>query len=575
MQATSDGAAPLQKQNSYSQAIEDLLHWPIRWWGSCETNQEENDPFVYHPELLGEGISCRQQTQSAALPTGPKDRTIARYVANQEETSLGKTLYGGVLLYVRSSEEIVEVSLSVHANAFSIVSEPRPYGGEDGEIKFAVETFAAFSFSPFSIVSPAQLAGYQGPSAQTWAPFKLTVVRAEGDRQYVFICIGKDAEDSRSNWIEAIAAGIQRVTGSLFPPYSMEVRPLPSVASTATRLLAGYLLRCETSDSVALLYGELHAYFGGEAKLALYKDEWCDQKVSCLTLTQNMDVHSCKGVDCSIFALDGHLYAARSQEERLIWLRALGNIKVKLLYVAPDPSREEIAGFRAAILERALDLKQIEVASQRPRPMLPLLPARPRIAPKSLRGDELSPEPLDDEMSATTQSRSSSRMVAPPLAVEEDDGACRLAMVVELMDVSECREFLRPFDGSSQSTSIDLDTLGDIDDVPILAAPSISLSLGEVDEVPAKAQEIRKAPHIAPPQLLTPRLAKQQQSGVAPKSDDSANVRFMVECVPGREEICRRRCNRDGGPEAKVPSYPDLLTLTEQSRDRESHFRFV
>mmetsp|Transcript_76027 Transcript_76027/g.119740 ORF Transcript_76027/g.119740 Transcript_76027/m.119740 type:complete len:592 (+) Transcript_76027:98-1873(+) len=591
MQASPAVAAPLQKQRSYSQAVEDLLHWPIRWWGSCEASHEETDLYVYRQDLLG----SRQTTAGyqAALPGGPKDRTIARYVANQKECTLGEILHRGDLLYVSSQDEIVEVFLSVHAGGFSIETIPqRFFRGDmtDEEINAEVQILAAFSFSPFSIISSAQLAGFQAPSTQTWAPFKLTVVRAEGDRQYVFISTGKDSEDERSRWIEALASGIMRVTGSLFPPYSMEVRPLPLVPSTETRIMAGYLLRCETSDSVALLYGELHAYFGGEAKLALYKDEWCDQKVSFLTLTQNMDVHSCKGAQCSIFALDGHLYAARTQEERLIWLRALGNIKVKLLYIAPDPTLEEIDGFRDAILERTQDMEQKEVSKlqQQRLPMLPLLPARPRMAPKSLRGDDLSPEPVDEL--SDTQSRSNSRVGGFPNATEEHVGAVRLAAVVDLMDMSECREFLKPFD-PRDPTTIDLDTLEWVDDAPVAVTPSASLhSIPEADNVPVKAPPTtpaRRSPQTqdasSPPSSGTSRSRAGDNAMPDPTrahwsplpSSPNGYGRLMTHCVPERADICRRQCVREGGPASTVQSYPDLHTLAEASRDRENDFVFV
>lgn len=591
-------APPLQKHNSYTQAIEDLLRWsPIRWWGSGEINPEERDRYADHPALLGESVGSRQPLgYQATLPGGPKDRTIARYIANQEEQSRGQIFLSGPVLFVNGPEEIIEVNLTVHANAFSI-ERMLPRTGDIDETKPKAETLAAYSFSPFSIVSPAQLAGYQGPIGQNWSPFKLTVVRAEGDRQYVFIVHGKNAEDERHEWIKELAAGIMRVTASLFPPYSMEVRPLPAIPGTATRLMAGYLLRCETSDSVAMLYAELHAYFGGEAKVVLYKDEWCDQKVSLLTLTQHMDVHSCKGVDCSIFALDGHLYSARTQEERLIWLRALGNTKVKLLYTAPDPTREEIAGFRAAILERALDLKQIQVSKPRVMPMLPLLPPRPRMAPKSLRGDDLTmPEPNDDEMSGT-QSRTNSRVVESADVAEEDAGTYRLARVVELMDETDCREFLKPFgtnvdldnlEANMEASQVDLDSLEaspesiDLDSVeacekarpsieaaifPGLRSPAPAASVGpespkEITEGPSSSAA--PSPPLGPLAVPTTSIQSFQSRGQRkPESSSSIDLSMFTQCVPERADLCRRRCVREGVA-ATAHSYPDLFTKSRE-----------
>merc|ERR1719162_1571394 len=116
-----------------------------------------------------------------------------------------------------------------------------------------------------------------------------------------------------------------------------------------------------------------------------------------------MDLHSCRGVDCSIFALDGHLFAARTQDERILWLRAAGNIKVKLMFDAPDPTKQEMMAFRSEVTGdlEAEDTKQ-----------LALLPVKPRMPVQSPRGDVWAAVLPDDvsEMCSRSHSRAASRV---------------------------------------------------------------------------------------------------------------------------------------------------------------------
>jgi len=456
MQATSgdDRLLPAWKQ-SVAETVDDVLRWPYRWWCACEANQEW-DPG--NPEILIDGQTRSGVPGTATLPIGPKERAIPRYTTSKEEMPEGKPQRQGSLLHLLGGDRLEEVTLSVHRSGFTIAprGENATGSGAFTEADAPSGPVIARTWSPFSIIDRTHLAGpHRGP-ASLWAPFKLTVVRAEGDSIYYFVSTGRDALAEREEWVAEIAKAIRQVTTSLFPSYAMDVRPLPGVQSTATRIMAGYLLRCEAADVVSLLYGELHAYFGGEALLALYKDAWCDQKVMGLRLTGRMDVHSCTGVDCSIFALEGHCFGARSQEERALWLRAVGNIKVKLMFDAPDPTSQELQAFRAAVMERIVELQITTVPSSDESKtdaggMDPLLPRKPRLAPQSPRGDIWHLDPMDDQsemcsnMPSPPQSRIASRKVTPPPLDDEECVQLRLAQVVELMEVSECRQLLEPF----------------------------------------------------------------------------------------------------------------------------------
>merc|ERR1712217_9049 len=225
-----------------------------------------------------------------------------------------------------------------------------------------------------------------------WAVFKLTVFRKEApDRCYYFATTGQKAYQERDQWVDNMMTSIGNVTMSLFPPHAITVHPIPEVATTRTRIMAGYLLQSGGGDSVSLLYCELHAYSGGQARLAVYKDEWCQQEVSSVHLADTSTVSTRKGAYCTVFGVDNHRFCARTREEKDLWLRAVSNIKVKLMFDAPDPTDEELGVFRAAVHERIEELEDAgEPATD------PLLTSVARIPLMSPRGDRWDPDPIDE-----------------------------------------------------------------------------------------------------------------------------------------------------------------------------------
>jgi len=165
-------------------------------------------------------------------------------------------------------------------------------------------------------------------------------------------------------------------------------------------------LKCEVDDQISLNYAELHAYFGGEAQLVLYKDEFCQQQVASWYLTEQTVVSSRNGVYCSVFSVDQNRYCARTQEEKQLWLRAVSNIKVKLMFDAPDPTRDDLVTFRSAVLERLSEMKgsqptPLEAPRQkRINPPL-LVPVQRRPFPLTPRGDDERHgrvQPPDDDL---------------------------------------------------------------------------------------------------------------------------------------------------------------------------------
>lgn len=333
-----------------------------------------------------------------ALPAGPAERMVPTFRAADAEVDLqGEPLHVGSILQLTLGQSIHEMRLSLYVNGFSL--EALSSGGPQSMTR---------AWSPFSLVEKCQVKTMT--HSAFWAVFKLTVFRTEGhDRCYYFATTGSNAYKERDSWVERMSAAISNVTMSLFPPHAITVQPILGVAMTYMRIMAGYLLISESEDNVQLLYCELRAYTGREARLALYRDEWCDLEVSNISLADSTTVSTRKGAYCTIFGVDQHRFCARTCEEKELWLRAVSNVKVKLMFDAPDPTAADLEVFRAAVHERVEALQEPPISARSTasaraaggtKPWAggepPLLAEVPRVPPISPRGDAWDPEPIDD-----------------------------------------------------------------------------------------------------------------------------------------------------------------------------------
>mmetsp|Transcript_61642 Transcript_61642/g.198561 ORF Transcript_61642/g.198561 Transcript_61642/m.198561 type:complete len:488 (-) Transcript_61642:10-1473(-) len=323
-----------------------------------------------------------QEGFRGALPVGPRERMVPTYATAEDERLQGEPLYSGNILQLTLGESIHEMQLALHVNGFSLTPCDTIARGTPRPISRA--------WSPFSLVEKCQVKTMQ--HSAYWAVFKLTVFRKEGqDRCYYFATTGCDAYKERDRWVLEMVTAIGNVTMSLFPPHAITVDPLPGVATTSTRIMAGYLLQSGTADNVCLFYCELHAYSHGEARLAVYHDEWCEQEVSSVQLADSSTVSTRKGAYCTVFGVDQHRFCARTKEEKDLWLRAVSNVKVKLMFDAPDPTDEELQMFRAAVHERVGELQEKQGTT-----LDPLLAPVQRAPPMSPRGDAWDPDPIED-----------------------------------------------------------------------------------------------------------------------------------------------------------------------------------
>jgi len=360
------------------------------------------------------------------LPVGPRERMVPTYATADSEVFHGEPLFSGNILQLTLGESIHEMRLLLYVNGFSLTPASTNIHGHTGSMPRSMST----AWSPFSLVEKCQVKTMQ--HSAYWAVFKLTVFRTEGqDRCYYFATTGCNAYKERDRWVLEMVSAIGNVTTSLFPPHAITVEPLLGVSQTSTRIMAGYLLQSGSCDNVSLFYCELHAYSAGEARLAIYHDEWCEQEVSSVHLADNSTVSTRKGVHCTVFGVDHHRFCARTREEKELWLRAVSNIKVKLMFDAPDPTDEELQIFRAAVHERIGELEHKREESG----MDPLLSQVPRLPPMSPRGDYWDPDPMEDIVDA------------PGTSWDEQDnggnGHSHGAAVSGRLGPEDCRKLLR------------------------------------------------------------------------------------------------------------------------------------
>lgn len=342
----------------------------------------ENGPNVPSSvEVMVEAKDIR-----GVLPVGPRRCAVSvpTFSTTEDVVLHGRPLYSGDIQHLKMGVAMHEMHLTLYVNGF--VMRPREGSKKGGETVIR-------TWSPFSLLEKCQVRTMQ--KSDFWAVFKLTVYRQEDEDDIVYFATsGYDAQEERERWINEIGAALSQVITSLFPPHRIAVQPVPWVPVTNTRIMAGYLLQSSIADTAVLVYCELHAYSGGESHMAMYKDEWCEREIATIALAHHSVVSTRRGSYCTVFGVDEHRFCARTREEKECWLRAVSNIKVKLMYEAPDPTDDDLCVFRAAVKERIEGLGRPVASAEPSMPILVQLKRLPDIM--SPRGDVLNPEPIDD-----------------------------------------------------------------------------------------------------------------------------------------------------------------------------------
>mmetsp|Transcript_118353 Transcript_118353/g.334431 ORF Transcript_118353/g.334431 Transcript_118353/m.334431 type:complete len:566 (-) Transcript_118353:89-1786(-) len=286
--------------------------------------------------LEEDDVSENPDVHGKTVPLGK--RGLVAYWSDPHVAFCGAPLRSGTVCYVNGQDgtSYSRAVLSLHTNGFHVKH---------------VGSRQAFSvvWSPFSQV---QACRFHSVEADASVPdFRLfKVYMFQHGSTHIFATFGKEADQERAHWLADVSRSVRGLTRSLFPPYSIRTDPLPGVASTASRLLAGFLLLSDES-CVTLVYAELHSQSNGCSQCILYEDEYCENVAMIISIWSHTRVSERVGVDCSCFNLAGIPFAARTCAEKTLWIRAISNVKVKMRHGTQNPSSLELEHYRAAIRE--------------------------------------------------------------------------------------------------------------------------------------------------------------------------------------------------------------------------------
>lgn len=326
---------------------------------------------------------------------GPRDQggTI-RYIVDLNHPMAGPPLRVGGVLYNQcgKSDSFERATLALFANGFTVRFEDSFTEKPDG---------LSIAWSPFSLVQACRLHSVEADLATpSLRLFKVSIFH-HGSTHF-FAVEGEDADLERTRWVADASRALRHFTQSLFQPFELRTQPVPTVPATGTRILAGYLLKCEKRD-VMLVYGELHALQDGRADFVLYEDDSCQHPLMPCNFRVDTPVSEHVAVDCSCFTVDCWHFTARTSAEKSLWLRVISNLKVKMRH-GGDPKPGDLHDWRSSIASSVSNLsvsEELNVPRQRPQ-----LPRRRAVRSGLMKvyGD------CDDPMCDHELSRASSRL---------------------------------------------------------------------------------------------------------------------------------------------------------------------
>mmetsp|Transcript_105865 Transcript_105865/g.242411 ORF Transcript_105865/g.242411 Transcript_105865/m.242411 type:complete len:391 (+) Transcript_105865:132-1304(+) len=331
---------------------------------------QADDGFTDMPEAPGAAM----EEQMTSTPTVG----FLCFSAAVDQPMRGNPLLTGTLWHLSTHME--QVTFSLYVNGFRFASDASP----DREI--------CHSLTPFSLVRNCNFPAESNHSdLDNYKMFKLSFL-ARNQFFYFGVAISGgtvgEAEEARSNWVVSISDAMRIVTLSLFPPFRISCHPVIQVPSTRTRLLAGYLIHNDDVTTLSVLYCELHGHRKACAEMVVYENCSCLTPVMNIVITANTACSEKIGINCTCFTIDQHEFSARTMQERKLWLRAVSNLKVKLMNAAPTPDEETLAQYRSAIVEHLKSTKGLQGAESSSDPLLPVckkrifqapLPAPPRL----------------------------------------------------------------------------------------------------------------------------------------------------------------------------------------------------
>lgn len=298
------------------------------------------------------------------------DQPGIEYHAHLDLPLIGEPLRVGRVLYLPgqctntcfSTTNGVEAQLVLYVNGLCIQTQDQ----EDLSV----------AWTPFALVQACRWHNEQTDAESACTKlFKVSIFHH--GTSHFFAVKGDDADEERARWVAEIACALRILTLSLFPEFDIVTRPIKGFGWTATRILAGFLLHC-VDRGVRVVYCELHAHWNSTAVFGAYDNACCDMRTMRFEIDQDTVVGERMAIDCSCFSMQGQHFSSRTSAEKALWLRAISNVKVKLRHRAGNPSSEDLANYRAAVLESAQSLNYPAAWAQYEdlAPNTPLMPVK-------------------------------------------------------------------------------------------------------------------------------------------------------------------------------------------------------
>lgn len=282
---------------------------------------------------------------SLEMPEMPEVTGTISFSTRQGQPLRGQAIREGELWQLSAQDSVQPVRMSLFVNGFSLAGPAKT---------------VALTLSPFCLVRNCKFQSSYATNEQ-FNHFKVFKIALYTQNICLYFGVksedSNDAEEERSGWVMDISTTIRLVTQSLFPPYRILCDPIGEVASTHTRLMAGYLLHSDSTIFLSVVYCELHAQQGDYATLMVYQNEGCKDPVVEICLTAESLCVEKVGINCSCFTLDEHDLSTRTLSERKVWIRAISNIKVKLSNNAPPPDDDELIQYREAVKDHLQTIK--------------------------------------------------------------------------------------------------------------------------------------------------------------------------------------------------------------------------
>lgn len=299
-------------------------------------------------------------------------------------------------------QDVSKVNLSIHLNGMRIRHNNRFKG------------VRSLAWSPFTVVQANRF--HTKESDENCPNVRLFKV---ADFQNGVSCMFAvtapspgESVTSRAEWVATVSCAIRMLTLSLFPAFNVQTMP-NSMQWTQTRVLAGHMLLFDLTG-VTPVFCELHAPVDYTTNLMAYEDDSCTCLLANLIIDSDTRITERLGVDSGCFTLNEHHFAARTVAEKLFWIRAISNIKVKLRHAFLPTSDVELRCYRDAV--------QAEVANL-PTPRIPAILQKEAPLLKRRRHQPLTSHPANPGLHApitpsAASDKSSDGPVTPPASAK-------------------------------------------------------------------------------------------------------------------------------------------------------------